>query len=356
MDTEGKRDTLRVYEKSDIVKKVSKQRIMTERTLHFASKGFRTQLVEIAPEPTEPKSKRYGLIEEEDVSLNRKLGELEESTKARNRAFQQRIDEIWALTDVWEAKLRTEAREAVETITNQRVEYQKYLDDFNAQLQLEIKVAYDRIDDELIPTQVARHKKVGEELAYFVEKVAPVEIDKTSGEVKRQLKKLYEMFQMGQQKEFIREQKFVKSVNRHIQSTAQRFTDEKSLQIACFFNLEDDVVEHERRAARMHLYRWTRCVDNVVNLKEEIDVESHVRNTEDAILLDTIVDTQQLLQVGTTLLLTHSISTRCSHCYKSSDHPESSHTRGYFHPLPSFLGHLTGYTHISSSPTSPRTN
>ena len=272
---------------------------MTERTLHFASKGFRTQLVEIAPEPTESKSKRYGLIEEEDLSLNRNLGELEESTKARNRAFQQRIDEIWALTDVWEAKLRTEAREAVETITNQRVEYQKYLDDFNAQLQLEIKIAYDRIDNELIPAQVARHKKVGEELAYFVEKVAPVEIDKTSGEVKRQLKKLYEMFQMGQQKEFIREQKFVKSVNRHIQSTAQRFTDEKSLQIACFFNLEDDVVEHERRAARMHLYRWTRCVDNVVNLKEEIDTESHVRNTEDAILLDTIVDTQQLLQVHT---------------------------------------------------------
>jgi hypothetical protein len=266
------------------------------RTLHFTAKGFRTQLVDVAPEPTEPKSKRHSIIAEEDLSLNKNLGELEESTRARNRAFQQRIDEIWALTDVWEAKLRIEAREAVETITNQRIEYQKYLDDFNAQLQLEIKVAFDRIDDELIPKQVARHQKVGEELAYFVEKVAPVEIDKTSGEVKRQLKKLYEMFQMGQQKEFIREQKFVKSANRHIQATSQRFTDEKALQIACFFNLEDDVVEHERRAARMHLVRWTKCVDDVVELKELIDAESQVRNEEDAVVLDTVVDTQQLLQ------------------------------------------------------------
>lgn len=269
---------------------------MSERTLHFTAKGFRTQLVGVAPEPTEPRSKRYGLIEEEDLSLNKNLGDLEDSTRARNRAFQQRIDEIWALTDVWEAKLRTEAREAVETITNQRIEYQKYLDDFNAQLQLEIKVAFDRIDEELIPAQVARHKKVGEDLAHFVENVAPVEIDKTSGEVKRQMKKLYEMFQMGQQKEYIREQKFVKSVNRHIQSTGQRFTDENALQIACFFNLEDDVVEHERRATRMHLHRWSQCVDDVVNLKEQINTESRIRNDEDVILLDTIVDTQQLLQ------------------------------------------------------------
>ena len=51
-------------------------------------------------------------------------------------------------------------------------------------------------------------------------------------------------------------------------------------------------------------------------------MESHVRNAEDAILLDTIVDTQQLLQVDTTLLSTHLINLFFTHLLKLL-HPES---------------------------------
>jgi hypothetical protein len=36
-----------------------------------------------------------------------------------------------------------------------------------------------------------------------------------------------------------------------MQKTAQRFTDEGAMQVACFRNLEDDVVLAERRAARV---------------------------------------------------------------------------------------------------------
>ena len=49
-----------------------------------------------------------------------------------------------------------------------------------------------------------RHKKVEEDLTFFVEKIAPVEIDKTSGDVRRRLKKVFEDFYIGQQKEKIR--------------------------------------------------------------------------------------------------------------------------------------------------------
>jgi hypothetical protein len=61
---------------------------------------------------------------------------------------------------------------------------------------------------------------------------------------------------IGQQKERIREQKFVNNASTHIQKIAQQFLDEEALTMSCFANLEDDVVQHERRAVRMHLYRY----------------------------------------------------------------------------------------------------
>jgi hypothetical protein len=65
---------------------------MPGRTLHYtASSGYRPQLVEIAPDATDPASKRYHTIEEEDNNLNRNLGELEEGTRARNREFLRRL-------------------------------------------------------------------------------------------------------------------------------------------------------------------------------------------------------------------------------------------------------------------------
>ena len=52
-----------------------------------------------------------------------------------------------------------------------------------------------------------------------------------------------------------REMKFIQKGSEHIQATAQRFVDEDALLASCFFNLEEDIVYHERRAARMHLRR-----------------------------------------------------------------------------------------------------
>jgi hypothetical protein len=229
---------------------------MSERTRFYTNKGSRSQLLAIAPETDFSPSKRYNIIEEEDQNLNRNIGDLQEGTKARNRVFQKRIDNIWDDTEIWEAKLKTEAREAVETITNMRDEYQLHMDEFTAQLQSEIKTVFDNIDNKLVIDQQERLQKVGDKLSHFVTKTAPAGIDNTSGEVRRGLKKQIETFSIGQQKERIREQKFVNNASSHIQKTAQQFTDEEALTMSCFANLEDDVVQHERRAVRMHFYRY----------------------------------------------------------------------------------------------------
>ena len=93
-----------------------------------------------------------------------------------------------------------------------------------------------------------------------------------------------------------RENKFVIKASEHIQRTAQKFTDEDALMTACFHTLTDDVVEHERRAARMHLYRWDKCDIADQELRHDLDIEGGIRTEEDVELLDTIVETQQLLQ------------------------------------------------------------
>ena len=64
---------------------------MSRRTLHFTTKGFKPQIVDIAPDAEDPPSKRQELIQNEDDVLDKNLFELEEGTKARNRAFQNRL-------------------------------------------------------------------------------------------------------------------------------------------------------------------------------------------------------------------------------------------------------------------------
>ena len=102
---------------------------------------------------------------------------------------------------------------------------------------------------------------------------------------------------------FSSELKFVKKTNQHIQLCAQRLTDEDALTAACFYNLEDDVIETERRSIRMHLLRWNGGVKNVISVKEVLRSESDLRLVEDSILLDTVIESQQLLQHTVSYLL-----------------------------------------------------
>lgn len=113
------------------------------RTLHFTQPGLKTQLIDIAPSSALILSKRYNIIENEDKNLKENCLTLEEGTRARNRAFQNRLDEVWSQTAGWEARLRTEAREAVETITDLREDYEKLIRNYTKDLLAEIKQTFD---------------------------------------------------------------------------------------------------------------------------------------------------------------------------------------------------------------------
>jgi hypothetical protein len=81
-----------------------------------------------------------------------------------------------------------------------------------------------------------------------------------------------------------------------MQNTAQRFDDENALMSSCFFNLEDDIFEYERHAARLHLIRNAAAFDAIAYLNKVSALESKLRAAEDVEVLDTVIETQGLLQ------------------------------------------------------------
>ena len=84
--------------------------------------------------------------------------------------------------------------------------------------------------------------------------------------------------------------------SKHMQNTSQRFDDENALMSSCFYNLDDDIMEYERHAARMHLIRNAASINAIAHLNSVSDVESKLRTTEDVEVLDTVIETQGLLQ------------------------------------------------------------
>ena len=91
------------------------------RKLHFTAQGFKSQVIDIATNSEDPSSKRIQSINQETEVLDDNLSQLDDGTKLRNRTFQDRLDEIWGMTSSWEAKLKTESIESVESITHIRV-------------------------------------------------------------------------------------------------------------------------------------------------------------------------------------------------------------------------------------------
>jgi len=266
------------------------------RTLHFTTPGLKSQLIGIAPEAEEPLSKRYGILTQGDDLLDSRQKELEESTKARNKGFQDRLDEVWKSTMGYEGILKVEAKEAAESILDIKDKYQRVLASFDKQLQDEISAAFDKLDNELLPMQAKRRDVIEEGVDVFVKETVPANIERQSGEVSRRLKKAYEAFDIEQQKERNRETKFVNNCNAYIQNTAQCFADELAMMTASLYNLEDDVIESERRAARIHYRRHDLAVLDINKIRKVVRKEKKIRAVEDADLLDTVIETQQLLQ------------------------------------------------------------
>ena len=136
--------------------------------------------------------------------LDSNLSELDAGTRARNRAFQNRLDEIWRSSAVFEAKLRTEVKEAAETILDMRDDYKKHIEKNLASLKVEIAGIFDKIDNEVLVAEDKRIDVIEENVHIFTKQIVPATIEKQSGEVSRNLRRAYETFDIEKKKEFKR--------------------------------------------------------------------------------------------------------------------------------------------------------
>jgi hypothetical protein len=81
-----------------------------------------------------------------------------------------------------------------------------------------------------------------------------------------------------------------------MQKTGQKFEDEYAFLSSSFNQLEDDVIEHERRTTRMHLLKNDEAITRTVQLQHVAQEEALNRQHEDVMVLDTVIETQHLLQ------------------------------------------------------------
>lgn len=94
----------------------------------------------------------------------------------------------------------------------------------------------------------------------------------------------------------IREAKFITRANTHIQNTAQRMRDESALLTSTLYNLEEEIAELNQRDARTRDMRVAETTQGLVGLRCRLAGVVEVRGAEDNDILDTVIETQKLLQ------------------------------------------------------------
>lgn len=289
-----------------------------QRTINvsFASSKFPLQSRQIAiPQDAESLPSKYTpAVQNELTDLDTTIKQLDFDAKERSRIFQARLDEIWSDVHNFEAQLKSEIVASAESIDAIRLDYQSHIDNFQENFLKEINQIFDRYDQELIPPMHQHLDSINKDIDQFFHQKAPLSIQQQAGEVNRHLRRMFEMFNIEQQRQIkrlivhfllsiyliitllYRDLKLVKRVNKYFQSTEQRLEDERALQASCCYNLEDIISELQRPAARLFLMRVNQSIHSIVSLRDTHKLEVQKRLSEDLDVLDTIVETQELLK------------------------------------------------------------
>lgn len=97
------------------------------------------------------------------------------------------MDEIWSTTSSWEARLRTEAQESVESIVQLKDKYNEEMLRFAQSVTQEINGIFDEFNNEFLPRELKRVDGIEEHLSVFIKETVPSRIEAQSGEVSRQV-------------------------------------------------------------------------------------------------------------------------------------------------------------------------
>lgn len=93
-----------------------------------------------------------------------------------------------------------------------------------------------------------------------------------------------------------RAEKFARNNDEHVQETARLLAVEDTLTTACFSNILEETIEYEERNSELSMYRYDNAEKKILQVKNDLEIESNFRITADSVLLDTIIKSQRMLQ------------------------------------------------------------
>ena len=100
-----------------------------------------------------------------------------------------------------------------------------------------------------------------------------------------------------------REKILVEQASEHIGRTLQRFHDESALFSCSILSIEDSAALDMRQEEMAALQRYISAAKEVVDAKKQIDDEASIREADDKVILDSILETQHLLQMTVRMLV-----------------------------------------------------
>jgi hypothetical protein len=224
------------------------------------------------------------------------LTELEVEKRNREIEFKRRISDIETSAQRVEAKIQAEVIEAENVDKDLRYVYDKRLQDLFSSLTNDIQSIFDRFDAEGIPRLTNKVDSLDADINDFFGVKVPANNSSQSGRMERDLRQTRDVYEIDKQKSSKKQSLLVVTACDHIQSTEQRFHDERARLNSSMCLLEEDIVQDDRRSGMRALPRHQRAVQSVNELRAQIQSEADIRGEEDRALVDTITETSELLE------------------------------------------------------------
>lgn len=262
----------------------------------ISSPGARTTVVQRAAPVDFPESDRLWKVDKQEEELTGHLGELEESTKERNKEFDEKLAAIEERARRLQEKIMAEGaeREREHKVLMEALQQKLATAVNGTEVWVEEAITVRFVPD--LQTQEGRVVSDEARAHEFINVAVPLVIENQSGTVTRKLQKAHETFDIENAKIHKRELKIVKRLEEHVGHTAQSLEDEKATRLSKLWLLGEDIEETERMDDRAEEVVTVRTIHDIKALQEELKETAAERERKDVLLLDSMIKAQEKLQ------------------------------------------------------------
>lgn len=236
------------------------------------------------------------MIENAEEDLDKEMDVLKEETRLRNLEIKKRLDKIKAQQQDWREKLQVEkhARDRADAALSEH--FQHRFDALSADMMREVHQVFDELEQKNLPPSQERERVWYADFRHFVDVQVPGIIEDLQGSVTRQLQKSHETFDIDNTKLMKREKRLVERFESHQKNAQVCFQVEQEKRKEKFTSIRHDIHETTRTDDRQSEMRQCEILQTLKVSKDEMLIESQVREQEDLQILGNLAKTMVKLQ------------------------------------------------------------